>query len=135
MSLSEQEQRMFREIEESLLADPKFGAGLGAGVAGGSSRAVVSLRGLAVASVGLLLLVGGVAFSLQSLWFVALSVLGFLIMFAAGVWMLRGGDGIGESGAGYPGGSIGVSRTGGVDGSGGGIGSRMEERFRRRFEE
>ncbi|MBI9000869.1 DUF3040 domain-containing protein [Corynebacterium sp. CCM 9185] len=135
MSLSEQEQRMFREIEESLMADPKFGAGLGVDGSANSSRPAVSLRGVAVGSVGLLFLIGGIAFSLQSLWFVALSVVGFLIMFGAGVWMLRGGDGEGDLDSGLTGG-LGVrSRLGGAEGSGSGFGSRMEERFRKRFEE
>ncbi|MCK7641807.1 DUF3040 domain-containing protein [Corynebacterium sp. P6145] len=133
MSLSEQEQRMFREIEESLMADPKFGAGLGAGVSGGSRRPTVSLRGIAIGAVGLLLLIGGVAFSLQSLWFVALSVLGFLVMFGAGVWMLNGGDGSEGLNLDRTGGSSRGMRPGGSGRSG--LGSAMEERFRRRFED
>ncbi|MBI8989298.1 DUF3040 domain-containing protein [Corynebacterium meridianum] len=135
MSLSEQEQRMFREIEESLMSDPKFGAGLGAGVSAESRRPAISLRGIAIGAVGLLLLIGGVALSLQSLWFVALSVLGFLVMFGAGVWMLNGGDSSDGLDLDFSGGPSRRTRLGGSGGSGFGLGSAMEERFRKRFED
>lgn len=130
MSLSEQEQRALREIEQSLLADdPKFGASVsgdsGFGVPGAGG---ITLRGVALAVVGLVMLVGGVALAQQSLWFVILSVVGFLVMFGAGVWMLKGdGDASPSS-----------LRKSGADrarrGSGSPRGSRMEENFRRRFE-
>ncbi|GAB3702296.1 hypothetical protein GCM10027595_16930 [Corynebacterium nasicanis] len=121
---------MLREIEQSLLADdPKFGASVvGDHGFGGSGAPGLTLRGIALVVVGLLLLVGGVALAQQSLWFIALSIVGFLVMFGAGVWMLRGGGGAGapraprKPGADRP--SDPSSRT-----------SRMEENFRRRFEE
>ena len=91
MSLSEQEQRTLREIEESLLADdPKFGASVSEPTSFGGSGGAVTLRGIALVVVGLCMLIGGVALAQQSLWFIALSIAGFLVMFAAGVWMLRG---------------------------------------------
>lgn len=84
MALSEQEQRALREIEMSLLAeDPKFGTAMS-----GSGR--VSLQGIAVMLLGLCLLIGGMALAEGSLWFLALSVCGFLVMFGAVVWMLKG---------------------------------------------
>ncbi|MEZ2120928.1 MULTISPECIES: DUF3040 domain-containing protein [unclassified Corynebacterium] len=137
MSLSEQEQRMFREIEESLMADPKFGSGLGGVVSSGSASPAVSIRGIAVGAVGLLLLIGGVAFSLHSLWFVALSVLGFLIMFGAGVWMLRGGGGLDDGFDDDLGDLTSRARFSGFGArdSSSGFGSRIEDRFRKRFEE
>ncbi|WP_027011902.1 DUF3040 domain-containing protein [Corynebacterium freiburgense] len=122
MSLSEQEQRMLREIEQSLLADdPAFGAV----VAGHTPepQSGITLRGLAITVVGLVMLVGGVALSQQNLWFTALSVVGFLVMFGAGVWMLRGGGG-GPRVAAKP-----------VKLKSGALGSRMEENFRRRFDD
>lgn len=90
MSLSEQEQRALREIEQALMADdPKFGKAVASnnGLAGGG----FTLRGIALFVLGLVLLVAGVALSQQTLWFVALGIIGFLVMFGSGVWMLRGG--------------------------------------------
>jgi len=131
VSLSEQEQRTLREIEESLLADdPKFGASVSEPTSFGGSGGAVTLRGVALVVVGLCMLIGGVALAQQSLWFIALSIAGFLVMFAAGVWMLRG-DGSGRSSQDrYSGGHAkkSASRNGGVSG-------KLEENFRRRFEE
>ena len=90
MSLSEQEQRALREIEQSLLAeDPRFGASVSGGP-GLDASPVLVLRGVALGVLGLVMLVGGVALAQVSLWFIALSVAGFLLMFGAGVWVLRG---------------------------------------------
>lgn len=131
MSLSEQEQRTLREIEESLLADdPKFGASVSEPTSFGGSGGAVTLRGIALVVVGLCMLIGGVALAQQSLWFIALSIAGFLVMFGAGVWMLRG-DGSGHSVQGRYSGARAkkpASRSGGVSG-------KLEENFRRRFEE
>lgn len=131
MSLSEQEQRTLREIEESLLADdPKFGASVSEPTSFGGSGGAVTLRGIALVVVGLCMLVGGVALAQQSLWFIVLSIAGFLVMFAAGVWMLHG-DGSGHSAQGYYSSARAkksASRSGGVSG-------KLEENFRRRFEE
>lgn len=126
MSLSEQEQRALREIEQSLLADdPKFGASVSGGHGlGASGTPGVTLRGVAIAVVGLVMLIGGVALAQQSLWFIALSIVGFLVMFGAGVWMLRGGGGSST-------GRVSKRRTS----RGRAPASSMEENFRRRFEE
>lgn len=131
MSLSEQEQRALREIEQSLLADdPKFGASVTeASSFGNSGGGALTLRGVALVVVGLLMLVGGVALASQSVWFVSLSIVGFLLMFGAGVWMLRGsGDSL----------KRGSSRSGSKKQAahkGGGVSGKLEENFRRRFEE
>ena len=91
MSLSEQEMRTLREIEQSLMADdPKFSAAVTEASATEGTKGRVTLRGVALVVVGLVLLIGGVALAQMSLWFVALSIVGFLVMFGAGVWMLRG---------------------------------------------
>ncbi|AGF72904.1 DUF3040 domain-containing protein [Corynebacterium halotolerans] len=131
MSLSEQEQRALREIEQSLLADdPKFGASVaGDNGFGGSGTAGFTLRGIALAVIGLVMLIGGVALAQQSLWFVALSIAGFLVMFGAGVWMLRGGGSSPSRGS-----SSGGRQPKGGGGNSSSIGNKMEENFRRRFE-
>lgn len=131
MSLSEQEQRALREIEQSLLAeDPSFGAS----AENHDGMPHVTLRGVAVLVIGLLMLLGGVVVAAQSLWFVALSVAGFVVMFLSGVWMLRG-----DSHARASSRTLGSSRaTKNAQNSRGGkssAGDRLEESFRRRFEE
>ena len=131
MSLSEQEQRALREIEKSLLAeDPNFGASVSSASSFGGSGGAVTLRGVALVVVGLVMLVGGVALAQTSLWFVLLSIAGFLDMFGAGVWMLRGsGDGSARS-------SGKKSKSGGAGSAkDSGAASKLEENFRRRFEE
>ena len=131
MSLSEQEQRALREIEKSLLAeDPNFGASVSSASSFGGSGGAVTLRGVALVVVGLVMLVGGVALAQKSLWFVLLSIAGLLVMFGAGVWMLRGsGDGSARS-------SGKKSKSGGAGSAkDSGAASKLEENFRRRFEE
>ena len=94
MALSEQEQRMLAEIESALYAeDPKFGSamsGKSMGLDSGGTSRGFSPRVIAIIGVGLLLLIGGMALANISLWFVTLSVVGFLAMFGAGVWALTG---------------------------------------------
>ena len=91
VALSEHEQQMLKEIEQSLLSeDPKFGAVVTDGDFA-QSKGTVTLRGIAIVVIGLVLLVTGVALSQMSLWWLSLSILGFLVMVAGGMWMLRGG--------------------------------------------
>ncbi|WP_034648465.1 DUF3040 domain-containing protein [Corynebacterium vitaeruminis] len=125
MALSEQEQRALREIEQSLMADdPTFGASVtDAGFGQGGS---LSIRGIAVIVIGLVMLVGGVALSQHSLWFVTLSILGFIVMLAGGVWMLKGKRG--------PGGGFGSPKKKSAPKPSGRFSGRMEDNFRRRFE-
>lgn len=130
MSLSEQEQRALREIEQSLLADdPKFGSS----VMGDSYRVTsggtghIGLRAFALGLIGFVLLVAGVALSQQSMWFIAISVVGFLVMFGAGVWALRknSSDTSFENVSAQP--SRNRANREGFD-------SKMEDSFRRRFD-
>lgn len=130
MSLSEQEQRALREIEQSLLADdPKFGSSVDVDDNFGGGTGAITLRGVALIVVGLCMLIGGVALAQFSLWFVILSIAGFLVMFGAGVWMLRGDKS--ESADLFAGSakarSVGKPRNGSV-------GNKLEDNFRRRFE-
>lgn len=134
MSLSEQEQKMLREIEQSLLAeDPKFGSSVAQEQTFNFQGGGLTLKALAIGMVGLLMLIGGVALAQSSLWFVVLSVAGFLVMFGAGIWSLMGPkkgpvavDSVRRSAHPSNGRSSKLQD--------GGFGSRMEENFRRRFE-
>lgn len=151
VSLSEQEQQALREIEESLLAeDPKFGSSVseddssftGFGEGGG-----LTLRGVALAVVGLVAVIGGAAAAQFSLWYIAISIVGFLVMFGAGVWMLRGN---GNSNSQLSAASLSNSSSGSSRGKSKAtksvrnnnaangkrtLGDKMEERFRSRFDE
>lgn len=125
MSLSEQEQRTLREIEQSLLAeDPRFGNRVpsGSGFAGrGGGR--LTMRSAALMVLGLVFLIGGVALAAVNLWFVALSVIGFAVMLAGGVMALTA-PAAPRSAAARP-----TSQAQRPVRS-----SKMEENFRRRFE-
>lgn len=128
MSLSEQEQKLLREIEESLLADdPKFGSSVAVSpdLDAEPSSGKLTMRSLAIIVLGLVLLVGGVALAAQSIWFVALSIIGFVVMFLGGVWALRTPNT--SSGSGTP-------KQASPKLQQSGMSSRMEENFRRRFE-
>jgi hypothetical protein len=131
MPLSDHEQRMLNEIESALYAeDPKFASS----VRGGTLRAPTTRRriqGAALFVIGLAMLVSGVAFKATMIGtFPVLSVVGFLVMFGGVIFAITGPR---------------VSKTtdrpasGGrqrrVRGSGGSFTSRMEDRFRRRFDE
>lgn len=130
MALSEHEQQMLKEIEQSLLSeDPKFGSVVAEGDFGGSKGAF-TLRGIAIVVIGLVLLVTGVALSQMSLWMIVLSIFGFLVMVAGGMWMLRGG---GKSDQNFSEGKH-SSRGRKQSQKSGGLGDRMEDNFRRRFE-
>lgn len=130
MSLSEQEQRALREIEQSLLADdPKFGSSVDVDDDFGGGSGAVTIRGVALVVLGLCMLIGGVALAQFSLWYVTLSIAGFLVMFGAGVWMLRGDNNQSAD----PFAANGKARLArGQRNSG--VGSKLEDNFRRRFE-
>ncbi|AZA08918.1 DUF3040 domain-containing protein [Corynebacterium pseudopelargi] len=126
MALSEQEQRALYEIERSLMAeDPKFGRSVAREGNGGIGN--FTLRGIAVVVIGLVMLVGGMALAQSNLMFVALSVVGFLVMFGGAVWMLRGGGGTATAKA--P-----KKAKAKPAKSQGGFASKMEENFKRRFD-
>lgn len=133
MPLSDHEQRMLDQIESALYAeDPKFASS----VRGGSLRAPSArrrLQGALLFVVGLALLVVGVA--VDSLWlggFPALSVVGFVVMFGGVVFAVTGprvagGPGRTAQGAG--------NATRQRRQRGGSFTTRMEDRFRRRFDD
>jgi hypothetical protein len=125
MPLSEHEQRLLDQIERALYAeDPKFVST----VRGGRLRRPTRrrrLQGVAVFALGLVLLVVGVA--VRALWiadnFPVLSVIGFLVMLAGAVMAVTAVGAKGQAAA----------KRGEQDKSR--FTGRMEERFRRRFEQ
>ncbi|MFC9895519.1 DUF3040 domain-containing protein [Nocardia sp. NPDC127579] len=136
MPLSEHEQRMLEQIESALYAeDPKFASS----VRGGRLRTTSSRRRLQAAALfvlGLVLLVAGIALPKLG-GFPIISLIGFIVMFGAGVLLLLGGS---KGGAVASDAAPSDSGGGGSSGSGrgkkaGGFSERMEDRFRRRFEQ
>jgi hypothetical protein len=133
MPLSDHEQRMLDQIESALYAeDPKFASS----VRGGSLRAPSArrrLQGAVLFLVGLGLLVAGVPFYANvNHAFLIVSVIGFVIMFGGVVFAITGPR--------VPGGREGAAPEPGSARqkrakSNNSFASRMEERFRRRFEE
>jgi hypothetical protein len=126
MPLSEHEQRLLEQIERALYAeDPKFAST----VRGGRMRRPTKRRrvqGVALFAVGLVLLVVGVA--LPALWlgsFPVLSVVGFLVMLAGAVLTVT------SAGAG----SQGAAAAKDAEPDKNRFTGRMEDRFRRRFEQ
>ncbi|MEV6431818.1 DUF3040 domain-containing protein [Nocardia sp. CWNU-33] len=139
MPLSEHEQRMLEQIESALYAeDPKFASS----VRGGRLRSTSSRRRLQAAALfvlGLFLLVAGIAAPVKLGDFPIISLIGFIVMFAAGVLLLLGSSkGIAKgdrSGEAQSGGASGGSSGRGRQRKSGGFSERMEDRFRRRFEQ
>jgi Protein of unknown function (DUF3040) len=134
MPLSDHEQRMLDQIESALYAeDPKFASS----VRGGTLRAPSTrrrLQGAALFVIGLAMLVSGVAFpATQISGFPVLSVIGFIVMFGGVVFAITGPRVAGgrDRSASEPG----APRQKRVKGSGGSFASRMEDRFRRRFDQ
>ncbi|WP_102142684.1 DUF3040 domain-containing protein [Mycobacterium hubeiense] len=133
MPLSDHEQRMLEQIESALYAeDPKFAST----VRGGTLRAPSTrrrLQGAALFVIGLAMLVSGVAFKATMIGsFPILSVIGFLVMFGGVVYAITGPRVAG--GRDHAGAEPGGPRPKRVKGSGT-FTSRMEDRFRRRFDE
>ena len=131
MPLSEHEQRMLEQIENALYAeDPKFASSVKRrrlGRASGRRR----LQDVAVFVLGLVLLVGGLIVGVRIGGFPIVSLIGFLVMFGAGLFALWGG--------GSPAGGDHGRRSGKKSGTASGpkrkLSERMEERFNRRFEQ
>src|SRR5215510_4052898 len=133
MPLSDHEQRMLDQIESALYAeDPKFASS----VRGGGFRAPTArrrLQGAALFVIGLAMLISGVAFKATMIGsFPILSVFGFLVMFGGVVFAITGPR---LSGVADRPGSAGASKQRRSKGAGGSFTSRMEDRFRRRFDE
>ncbi|WP_327140970.1 DUF3040 domain-containing protein [Nocardia sp. NBC_01327] len=138
MPLSEHEQRMLEQIESALYAeDPKFAST----VRGGRLRSATGRRRLQSAALfvlGLFLLVAGIAAPIKLGDFPIISLIGFIVMFGAGVLLLSGGRGMtsqgGRGSEAHP--AAGANPGGrGRQKKSGGFSSRMEDRFRRRFEQ
>ncbi|MGU3501961.1 DUF3040 domain-containing protein [Mycobacterium sp. C31M] len=137
MPLSDHEQRMLDQIESALYAeDPKFASS----VRGGNLRAPSArrrLQGIALFVVGIAMLVCGVAIKATMIGsFPILSVIGFIVMFGGVVFAITGprvAGGAADKGA-PAGGSAKTGKRGKSTG-GGSFTSRMEDRFRRRFDE
>ncbi|MCI4675418.1 DUF3040 domain-containing protein [Candidatus Mycolicibacterium alkanivorans] len=134
MPLSDHEQRMLDQIESALYAeDPKFASSVRGGTLRGPSTRR-RLQGAGLFVVGLAMLIAGVAFKATMIGsFPILSVLGFLVMFGGVVFAVTGPRLPG--GRDHPGFGSAASRQRRVKGSGGSFTSRMEDRFRRRFDE
>ena len=138
MPLSEHEQRMLDQIESALYAeDPKFASS----VRGGNLRAPSTrrrLQGVGLFVLGLAMLVAGVAVKATMIAGVpALSVLGFVVMFGGVIFAITGSPGHGGRENGVAPGNARPARRGksGKGGAGGSFTNRMEDRFRRRFDE
>ena len=138
MPLSEHEQRMLDQIESALYAeDPKFAStvrGKRLGMASNRRR----LQAGVLFVLGLTLLIAGVALPVKPGGFPIISLLGFLVMFAAGVLLLVDGrrrSNPGDATTRPASGRSGGTGSRGGKKSGGGFTHRMEERFRKRFEQ
>ncbi len=134
MPLSDHEQRMLDQIESALYAeDPKFASS----VRGGSLRAPSArrrLQGGALFIIGLALLIVGIAVRATYLWQLPiLSPFGFVLMFGGVVYAITGPRAAGRGDR--TGAAEGASRQRRAKGAGGSFTSRMEDRFRRRFDE
>ncbi|GAA3355993.1 MULTISPECIES: DUF3040 domain-containing protein [Saccharopolyspora] len=139
MPLSEHEQRLLDQIERALYAeDPKFVSTVRGGRLHRPSRRR-RLQGIAVFVLGLILLVLGVVIPVKPADIPVVSVVGFLVMFGGAVLVLsamRGGSQEAESeGEGSAGPASGGDRKKSEPRARGSFAQRMEERFRKRFEQ
>src|SRR5262249_14725803 len=130
MPLSEHEQRLLDQIERALYAeDPKFASN----VRGARMRSLPHRRriqGIVLFALGLLLLIAGVVPPYRLVGVPVTSVLGFLVMFAGAIVAIFSRRPAGDT-----------RRAGSTDRaappgqSRSTLAQRMEQRFRRRFEE
>jgi len=135
MPLSDHEQRMLDQIESALYAeDPKFASS----VRGGTLRAPSTrrrLQGAALFVIGLAMLVAGIAIPATRIGdFAILSVVGFIVMFGGVVFAITGPRVAGGRDRSTTD-QVGQQRQKRAKGTGGSFTSRMEDRFRRRFDE
>ncbi|RFD24844.1 hypothetical protein MUBE_11920 [Mycobacterium uberis] len=134
MPLSDREQRMLDQIESALYAeDPKFASSVrGEGLCASTARR--RMQGMALFVIGLGMLICGVAFKATMIGsFPILSVVGFVVMFGGVVFAITGLRLSGR--VDHPGPAPGASHQRRTKGAGGSFTSRMEDRFRRRFDE
>ncbi|MDI2028371.1 DUF3040 domain-containing protein [Saccharopolyspora sp. TS4A08] len=139
MPLSEHEQRQLEQIERALYAeDPKFASTVRGGRLQRPSRRR-RLQGIAVFVLGLaLLVVGAVIPALRPAEIPVLSVVGFLVMFGGAVIVLsalRGGGDEAEAEDNGGGGEKPKRGGSGRSSARGSLAQRMEERFRKRFDQ
>ena len=124
MPLSEHEQQMLDQIERALIAeDPKFASTVRAGRFGRPTRRR-RIQGVVVFLLGLVLLVVGVM--VQATWVSnvpVVSVVGFLVMLAGAVMAITSV------------GSGGKTSAKNAEPERNRFGGKMEERFRRRFDQ
>ena len=138
MALSEHEQRTLDEIESALYADdPTFGSSVRKNfdVSSEPGGFAINARSIALLLVGVLLLLGGMMGSQVSIWLIALSVVGFVAIVGAGVMMFsaqRAQTNVVKMSSAS---RRGPGSTGGKKSRDGGFGDRMEDSFRRRFED
>ena len=137
MPLSEHEQRMLKEIESALYADdPKFASSVRKTGAAGVRRPTGLVVGLGI--LGLALLIGGLALDVKPGGFPVVSLIGCMLMFAGCILALRSPSGSTVGGTKKPGGPRmpGGGRSSSTgSGDGRSYSTRMEDRFRRRFEQ
>ena len=132
MPLSEHEQRMLEQIESALYAeDPKFASSVKRRRLGKSSGRR-RLQAAAVFVVGLVMLVGGLIVNINIGGFPIVSLLGFLVMFGAGLFALWGDNNPAEAGSSS---TRSGKKQSGSSGAKRKLSERMEERFNRRFEQ
>lgn len=132
MSLSEHEQRMLEQIESALYAeDPKFASSVERRRLGRSSGRR-RLQAAAIFVVGLVLLVVGPLVGLSIAGLPVVSLIGFLVMFGAGLLALWGGGRSTPSESAPQSGKGGNTRPSGNKRK---FTERMEDRFNRRFEQ
>ncbi|MGW1677863.1 DUF3040 domain-containing protein [Saccharopolyspora sp. NPDC002376] len=138
MPLSEHEQRQLEQIERALYAeDPKFASTVRGGRLQRPSRRR-RLQGIAVFVLGLaLLVIGAVIPALRPADIPVLSVVGFLVMFGGAVIVLSALRGGGDDNEPVPENGGTRPKRGSNRGSAGrsSFAQRMEERFRKRFEQ
>ncbi|MEV1293842.1 DUF3040 domain-containing protein [Pseudonocardia sp. NPDC049635] len=135
MPLSEHEQRLLEQIERALYQeDPKFASSVSGNRMSKPARRR-RIQGAVVFVLGLVLLVAGIPFQALYLGDIpVLSVVGFLAMLGGALLAVtsigaRGKDAEATGGSGEE------PKNPKSGGEGGGFTGRMEERFRRRFEQ
>ena len=133
MPLSEHEQRLLEQIERALVDDdPKFASSVRTGDRRVKARRRLQLGALLVLA-GLAMLIGGVA------QWVVLGFLGFVVMFAGAALVVlnyRSATGAPEQGTGpAPGGSGPAGRGRAGKARRQPLKNRLEERFRRRYDQ
>lgn len=131
MPLSEHEQRMLEQIENALYAeDPKFASNVRRRRFGGSG-ARRRLQAAVIFVIGLALLIGGVVANVTVAGFPIVSLIGFLVMFGAGLMAIWGvGSTPAAGGTGQ-----GTQQRRGRTRTTRSFSERMEERFNRRFDQ